>query len=224
MGMSRCNAAAEIGPAWSRPDDMIWIPGGAFYMQRDRGRAQTSGAIHAFVTGFWMDRMPVTVRQFSKFVAATSHAESYAVPGQLLDDRPVVHVTYQDAEAYAVWAHKALPTEAEWEFAAQGSYGLCGMTNGIWEWMADWYVPRADGRLPRSGCEPEISGDEMRADSPDVFVPRKVLKGGACSCGGGCTSKYPGRTHSQPIDIAAGHIGFRCVTGAAGLRARSACS
>ncbi len=75
------------------------------------------------VSGFYMEEHPVTHGEYAAFMKATGHpAPTHWVEGQFSpgsEDAPIVNITYNDAEAYAKWAGKRLPTEHEWEIAMQ---------------------------------------------------------------------------------------------------------
>jgi formylglycine-generating enzyme required for sulfatase activity len=204
------------------PEDMIHIPGGTFRMGSDRHYPEEAPVHRVAVDAFWIDRTPVTNRQFRQFVEATGYVtfaeiapnpEDYpgALPGMLragslvfappkreidlrdwsqwwtfkfgaswrhpygphsaiggLDDHPVVHIAYRDAEAYTRWAGKALPTEAEWEFAARG--GLDGAEFAWGEEFAPGGRHMANtwqGAFPRQN----LATDGWRRTSPATAFP-----------------------------------------------------
>ena len=57
----------------NRARGMLWIPGGTFRMGSDRHYPEEAPSHRVSVDGFWMDRTPVTNRQFKQFVMATGH-------------------------------------------------------------------------------------------------------------------------------------------------------
>ncbi len=63
-----------------QPDNMIWIPGGTFRMGSDDHYPEESPAHRVSVDGFWIDRTPVTNRQFKQFVRATGHVTFAEIP------------------------------------------------------------------------------------------------------------------------------------------------
>jgi iron(II)-dependent oxidoreductase len=105
------------------PAGMVLIPGGSHTYAPTRSFLQLSA--------FYIDRYPVTNEQFREFLqgsgyrpADTSNFLKHWVNGNPptgKDKHPVVYVDRTDARAYARWAGKRLPVEAEWQYAAQGT-------------------------------------------------------------------------------------------------------
>lgn len=181
------------------------------------------------------------------------------------DRHPVVHLAYTDVEAYAKWAGREIPTEAEWEFAARGGldgaefawgdelypdnkpmantwqgefpfentlmdgfeliapagsfppngYGLYDIIGNVWEWTCDFYQGHNKNSL---SCCSEINPGGGKAEesydpgSPDIFIPRRVMKGGSYLCAPNYCRRYrPAARMAQPVDTSTCHVGCRFI-------------
>ena len=192
----------------------------------------------------YMDAFEVTVGQFKKFLKFSGYKPKYGI-GQGYDARPInwnkvyeysptdkhpmIYVWWVDAVAYAKWASKRLPTEAEWEFAARG-----GLVDKKFSWGDNeavsreyanykevggkdkWNAPAPVGSLKPNGYGLyDMSGNLWEwcqgwYDS-NSHALRRVLRGGSWDYKSYCLP-VAYRHPSPPRSLYYG-IGFRCVSG-----------
>lgn len=148
--IAETNSIPEIEPPQQIPQDMAFIPGGNYLMGSDEKQNKGDNPLRTvYVDSFFMDKYPVTNRQFKEFVEANpqwrkpadiylwnikwnktkekpehdgdylKHWNGNNFPEDM-ETHPVIWVSWYAAMSYAEWKSKRLPTEAEWEKAARG--------------------------------------------------------------------------------------------------------
>lgn len=159
-------------PAKKVPNGMVEIPSGYFqcdeYITGDSfinyPENPTKKGERILMKKFYMDKYPVTHKQFNEFVDATKYKPSdtsnflrHRIDGKIpriLENCPVVNISYEDAQAYAKWAGKRLPTEIEWQYAAQTSKG------NQWPWVQKKPVQRVEEEITSTLSVFKLTGIE----------------------------------------------------------------
>ncbi|MCS6821451.1 MAG: formylglycine-generating enzyme family protein [Microscillaceae bacterium] len=128
--------------------DMIWVQGGETKIGFEQGQDNEKPVFYQYINSFWIDKSPITVGQFKKFIKLTRYVTdaekqekgyfldsltqilvpipraSWLYPWgrekpQAIDSQIVTQISWNDAKAYATWLGKRLPTEFEWELLLQ---------------------------------------------------------------------------------------------------------
>jgi formylglycine-generating enzyme required for sulfatase activity len=138
LGLARQALQCFFGLAFS-PPNMVFTPPGLVELRDGAGRTET-----VIVDGFFMDETEVTNKAYSAFVHQGWRVPPTEWPQP---DLPVTMVTFYDAQAYAAWAGKKLPTEAQWARAAYGG----PEASACYPWGDEWQPEAANSLSPEDG-------------------------------------------------------------------------
>lgn len=171
-----------------------------------------------WLSAYYLDVYPTTNGDYARFVAATGHPAPphwpHGDPPPDRFDHPVVFVSWHDAQAYASWSGKALPTRTQWTKAAGP---------GIYPWGDDPSTSRCNVRDDRiGGTAPvglfpagvsaygvhDLGGNVWEWCSTEVAPGRFALKGGAFTTP--LNRAEVSVHHHGPASMRDGDIGFRC--------------
>ena len=120
-------------------DGAVVVPGGSFTMgSTDAWAYDNERPPHAVeLPAFRIDRALVTNGEYAVFIEAEQAEAPLYWHAELPPREPVLHVSFHEAEAYARWAGKRLPTEAEWEKAVKiAGDELEHVTGAAWQWTS----------------------------------------------------------------------------------------
>jgi iron(II)-dependent oxidoreductase len=160
-------AAADVGPIAGNP--LIEIPAGTFVFGRDDGPDNERPRRVLKGRAFAINRTEITNRQYGCFVNATRHRPAFYADHPILglDDRPVVGVSWQDADAFCRQYGLALPSEQQYERSARGTKGDA----------FPWGDALPDGARANSGADVCCSGDAR--DGYAMTAPAESFADGA---------------------------------------------
>lgn len=149
--VSNSNSAAVPSPAQpvTPPSGMVSVPGGEFMMGRNNGDEYERPAHKVTVKPFFIDIYEVTREDYKKCV---DEGKCPTPQGWVNNSypagtarQPVTGVSWDDANDYAKWATKRLPTEEEWEYAARGT------DSRLYPWGNEWNAELANADRPSNG-------------------------------------------------------------------------